>query len=77
MGSGLIPDNKMLRLIINVYPAIPTAAALVARLSAGGLDDQARYCASCMMPMYLLSIPSIAVRYDLWMILSLLPSVCQ
>ena len=58
--AGAIPDNKMMRLILNIYPCIPTAAALVARFSAGGYDDAARYCATTMLPMYLLSIPTIA-----------------
>ena len=51
----------MMRLILDIYPCIPTAAALVARFSAGGYDDAARFCATTMLPMYLLSIPSIAV----------------
>lgn len=60
-AAGVIPDNMMMRLILDIYPAIPTAAALVARFSAGGFDDAARYCATTMLPMYLLSIPSIAI----------------
>jgi len=59
-GVGIIPNNKMMRLILDIYPCIPTAAALVARFSAGGFDDAARYCATAMLPMYLLSIPSMA-----------------
>ena len=58
--AGVVPDNPMLRLILDLYPAIPTAAALVARFAGSGYDDAARFCASCMLPMYLLSIPTIA-----------------
>ena len=58
---GLIPDIPILRLVLDMYPAIPTAAALVARFNGAGYDDAARYCANCMLPMYLLSIPSIAL----------------
>lgn len=68
-AAGAIPDNPMMRLILDLYPCIPTAAALVARFSAGGFDDAARYCATCMLPMYLLSIPSIAAYIVLSVVL--------
>mmetsp|Transcript_14461 Transcript_14461/g.36741 ORF Transcript_14461/g.36741 Transcript_14461/m.36741 type:complete len:100 (+) Transcript_14461:1559-1858(+) len=57
--AGVIRDNKMMRLILDLYPTIPTAAALVARFAAGGYDEAAKFCATTMMPMYFLSIPSI------------------
>ena len=58
--AGAIPNNPFMRLILDVYPCIPTAAALVAAFSAKGYDDAARFCAACMLPMYLLSIPTIS-----------------
>ena len=67
--AGAIPDNRMMRLILNIYPCIPTAAALVAAFSGGGYDDAARYCATTMLPMYLLSIPSIAAYIVLSVVL--------
>lgn len=67
--AGLIPNNKMMRLILDIFPCIPTAAALVAKFSAGGYDDAARYCATTMLPMYLLSIPTIAAYLVLSVVL--------